>query len=144
MKPFGGVGIPGRERDNLWEQLLNGGYFPINDSDEWITTVDVAETKDDILIKADLPVIDVRDIHIDILDNLLTIKGKVKKEDEKGDHSYCVDWYIGDCRSFRHTLTLPADVQDDKARATFNKGILEIVLPKMRESKNKKINVEIK
>ena len=137
-RPFGEPGIPGRGRDNLWNQLFNGAYFPKTVSHEWIPRVDVCRTNDNILIKAELPGMGVKDIHVDISGNLLTIIGNDNKDDKKSDHSYCVDWYISDCRSFQHAIKLPADVQVDKARATFDKGILEIIFPKMEEPRKEK------
>ena len=83
---------------------------------------------------------DVKDINASISGNLLTIKGKNKGEEEKGDHQ----WYISDCRPFQHLLQLPANVQVDKARATSYKGILKIMLPKMEEPRKEEIKVEIK
>jgi HSP20 family protein len=103
---------------------------------------DITETEDRVLIKAELPGIEEKDIELTLLGNMLTIRGEKKHEkEEKDENHYLGDRYYG---SFRRTLQLPADIDQDKAEATFDKGVLKISVPKMEESKSKKIEINVK
>ena len=73
---------------------------------------------------------------------MLTIRGEKKHEkEEKGENNYLADRYYG---SFRRSFQLPTDIDQDKAEATFDKGVLKISVPKMEESKSKKIEINVK
>jgi HSP20 family protein len=105
-------------------------------------SVDVYEEGSHIVVKADLPGISKDDIEITLTDQNLTITGEKKKEEkvEKKDY-YRLERSYG---SFRRSIALPADLNTDKAKASFKDGVLEIKVPKTEESKRKgrKIKVE--
>ena len=111
-------------------------------SEEWTPSVDVSEPEDKLLIKAELPGLEAKDVNISISGNLLTIKGEKKKEEEEQDeHHHYVERYSG---SFQRSLRLPVNVQADKVEAIFDKGILKIILAKAEEAKKKEIEVKVK
>jgi HSP20 family protein len=86
--------------------------------------------------------IEEKDFELTLIGNLLTIRGEKKHEKEaKDENHYLGDRYYG---SFRRTFQLPADIDADKAKATFDKGVLKISVPKMEESKSKKIEIDVK
>ena len=108
---------------------------------DWRPAVDVAETENDIIVKAEIPGIDPKDIDISITGDNLTIKGEKKEEKEKTGKCYHrVESSYG---SFKRTITLPVSVDIDKVTADGNNGLLEITLPKKEESKAKKISVKV-
>jgi HSP20 family protein len=109
-------------------------------SGEWMPPADITESEDKFLVKAELLGIDEKDIDISISGNVLTIRGEKKtlKEVKDSDH-YLGDRYYG---SFRRTFQLPADIVQEKAEATFKKGVLRISVPKAEESKIKKITIK--
>jgi len=102
--------------------------------------VDVIDRENEIFIRAELPGVDKKDIDISMTDNTVTIKGETRKEEkeEKGDYYRC-ETSRG---SYTRTLSLPADVNTDKANATFKDGVLELTMPKREEAKRRKIKVE--
>jgi HSP20 family protein len=104
-------------------------------------SVDVFEEKDEIIIKAELPGMVKDDVNVNITENTLTISGEKKKEEkvEKKDY-YHLERSYG---SFSRSLRLPADVQTEKAKATFRDGVLEIRVPKTEEAKKKEVKVKI-
>ncbi|HDL20737.1 MAG TPA: Hsp20/alpha crystallin family protein, partial [Nitrospirae bacterium] len=81
------------------------------------------------------------DIDLSITEDTLTIKGELKKREEVNEEDYLLS-EISYGR-FARTITLPSEVESEKANATVNNGMLEIVLPKKKEAKPKEIKVEV-
>lgn len=107
----------------------------------WSPSIDIAENDDEIIIKAEIPGIDPKDIDISIAGDTLTIKGEKKEEKEnKGKHYHRVERSYG---SFTRTIDLPAPVMTDKVKAEDHNGVLEITLPKMEKAKAKRITVKV-
>ena len=104
-------------------------------------SADISETKDKLLIKAELPGLEAKDINVSVSGDLLTIKGEKKKEEEeKDEHHHFVERYYG---SFQRSFRLPVSVQSDKVEATFDKGVLNITLLKKKEAEKKEIEVKV-
>jgi len=102
--------------------------------------VDMYDKEKEIVVKAEVPGMDKKDINISVSDSTLTIKGEMKKEEEtKEEDYYYAERSYG---SFSRRLELPAKVQESKIKANFKDGILEIHLPKAPESKAKEIKIE--
>ncbi|MFQ5687569.1 MAG: Hsp20/alpha crystallin family protein [Candidatus Scalindua sp.] len=121
-----------RMLENFWDKNFSGMG--------WSPDVDIAETDKDIIIKAEIPGVDPKDIDISIMDNTLTIKGEKKEEKEdKGKSYHRVERSYG---SFTRRIPLPAHVKTDEVEAKDHHGILEITLPKMEKAKAKKITVK--
>lgn len=97
--------------------------------------VDVKETDGEVRITAELPGVDEKDVEVSVSGDLLTIKGEKKEEkEEKGEERYHFERTYG---AFRRSLALPCEVNGDKATATYTKGVLTIVLPKVADAKKK-------
>jgi HSP20 family protein len=101
--------------------------------------VDIVERDDDILVRAELPGVDKKDVDISTTENTVTIKGSTRTEEkeEKGDYYRC-EIASG---SFSRTVTLPGNVDSTKAKASFKDGVLELTLPKVEKSKRQKIEI---
>jgi HSP20 family protein len=142
-RPFGGeLSSLRREMDDLWNRFFGETPTARRLAEEWWPSVDVSETKDNFVIKAELPGLDAKDVEVSISGNVLTLKGEKKKEEEeKGEHHYRSERYYG---SFQRTFQLPANVKADKVEATFEKGVLKVTLPKVEEAKKKQIEVKVK
>jgi len=94
------------------------------------------------VVKAEIPSVEKENVRISLSDNMLTIKGETKKEEEvKEEDYYYSERSYG---SFARTLSLPSKVKSDKIKASFKNGILEIHLPKAEEAKPKEIKIEVK
>lgn len=104
-------------------------------------SADIFENKDEIIVKAELPGMAKEDVNVNITENTITLSGEKKKEEkvEKKDY-YRLERSYG---SFSRSFSLPADVQTEKAKATFKDGILEIRVPKTEEAKKKQVKVKI-
>jgi len=100
--------------------------------------LDVAETKDEFVVKASIPGIDPKDLEVTYDNNVLTIKGKVKEEKDVEEDQYRVRErrYGSFCRS----VSIPS-VDVDNIEATYDAGVLVMHLPKVEEAKPKKIEI---
>jgi len=142
-RPFGGELSPfRREMDRVWNRFFGEAPLARAFAEEWSPTVDISESKDDFIIKAELPGMDEKDINVSISENVLTIKGEKKKEEEEKDehHHFCERCY----GTFQRSFQLPTNVQGDKVEVTLDKGVLMITLPKVEEAKKKEIQIKVK
>ena len=103
-------------------------------------SADVIERDNEIIVKAELPGVDKKDLDISVTNNTVTIKGTTSHEEkeEKGDYYRC-EMSSG---SYTRTLSLPADVDEEKTKAKFKNGILELTLPKLKKSKRHNLKVD--
>ncbi len=107
----------------------------------WCPCVDVSETKDNVIIKTELPGISKDDVKVSVQDNILTLSGEKKQEKEEKDANYHrMERSYG---SFSRSFTLPTSVQPDKVKAAYKDGILRITLPKSEEVKAKQIPITV-
>jgi HSP20 family protein len=121
--------------------LIEERWWPGSSLEMREPALDVYEEKDQIVVKAELPGMTKDDIQISISDNVLTIKGEKKKEEEDtGKDYYRSERVYG---AFFRAIPLPAEINPDKVQATFKNGVLEIRLPKSEEAKKKEIKVKV-
>jgi HSP20 family protein len=108
----------------------------------WQTAVDIYETEDSIVIKAEMPDVDQKDIEVVIEDNILILKGERRQEDKVKYESYHrIERYFG---SFQRRFNLPTTIKQDNVSAACERGVLTIILPKKKEPMSKQIKVEVK
>ena len=108
----------------------------------WQPAVDIYETEESIVIKAELPDVDQKDIEVRIEDNTLTLKGERKHEsDVKKENYHRIERYFG---TFQRSFSLPATIRQENVSAICEKGVLTITLPKKEETKPKQINIQVK
>ena len=140
-KPFGELGTFRREIDRLFERFLGELPGPDISGVGWAPRLDMAETKDSVTIKAELPGVETKDLDISASGDVLTIKGEKRQErEEKEEHRYLVERSYG---AFSRMVRLPAPVASDKAKASFKSGVLTITLPKTEEAKRKAIPIKV-
>ena len=102
-------------------------------------SVDIFEDGNEVVVKAEIPGVKKDDLDITITENSLTISGEKKQEDKVEKKNYHrVERSYG---SFRRSFRLPEDVNGSKAKASFKDGLLEVRLPRTKESKQKKIEI---
>lgn len=107
----------------------------------WAPAIDIHETKDSIVVKADLPGLKKEEIDVQVDGPSLVIKGERKHESEQKENGYLrTERAYG---SFYRELSLPSTVDASNMKASYKDGVLELVLPKKEEAKPKKINVEV-
>jgi HSP20 family protein len=140
--PFGELGSFRKEMDRFWDRFFNDKPFGRMSTEDWFPSVDISETKNKLLIKAELPGLEAQDVDVNISGDILTVRGEKKKEEEQKDEQYySCERYSG---SFQRSFRLPVNVQTDKIEATFDKGVLRIALPKTEEAKKKNIKIKVK
>jgi HSP20 family protein len=105
----------------------------------WVPPVDFYETDDAFVFKAELPGLQKDDIHLEVHDRTLTLRGERKHEaDVKDEHYHRRERSYG---SFQRVFTLPTPVDAEKVQARFKDGILELRLPKHESAKPKRIAI---
>jgi HSP20 family protein len=105
----------------------------------WAPALDISERKDAYLVTVELPGLKPEDLDITMEDGLLTIQGERQFTSESSEQQFHrVERRYG---AFRRSITLPAQVQADHIEATFDNGVLQIVVPKAEEAKPKRIQV---
>ena len=105
---------------------------------DWLPVVDIYDNDDTIVIKAELPGVDKKDVEVDVNGRILTLKGERATDNEvKTDDYYRRERSFG---KFERSFTLPADVDPDKIKADFKDGILKLNIPKPETHKPKQIS----
>jgi HSP20 family protein len=124
--------------DRLFEGFLPRRARPVLETR--FPRVDVLDRDEDVLVRAELPGVEKKDLDISVTDNTVTIKGSTKHEEEetRGEYYRC-EISRG---AFARTVSLPAEVDSDKCKAQFKEGILELTMPKIERSKRRTIKVE--
>lgn len=142
-QPFREVETLQNEMNKLFDFSL--GRWPVRSTGlmegAWNPSVDVFESKDNIMVKADIPGMKKEDIEISIHGDTLIIKGEKKEETESKEKDYVkTERFYG---SFNRALTLPSEVDETKGKASYKDGVLEMTLPKKEEKKPRQIKVDI-
>jgi HSP20 family protein len=107
----------------------------------WVPAMDLVETEDQFVLKADLPGLAEEDVHIDVEDDVLTVSGERKAEHEDKREGYVrVERSYG---AFRRSLTLPEGVEPEAVSASFQRGVLEIRIPKPEERKPRRVAIQV-
>jgi HSP20 family protein len=96
--------------------------------------------KDTLIVKADLPGIDPKEVSISVTGNQLTIEGERKREEKKEEKDYVYQEVA--YGKFSRTMTLPEGVDADKVKASYKNGVLEITMPAPKQIASKKIQIE--
>jgi HSP20 family protein len=107
----------------------------------WAPAVDMYETKDALMVVAELPGLDEKDIHLSIIGDVLNVRGERQWNQEvKPESSYRGERWYG---KFERSLPLPMPVQADKVTAKYRDGVLTITLPKVEEIRPKEIKIDV-
>jgi HSP20 family protein len=116
----------------------NGANTPLR---RWIPAMDVVETGDHFVLRADLPGMSENNVNIELEDNVLTISGERKSEHEQRNEGYYrVERASG---SFSRSLTLPEGVDPEGIQASFENGVLEVRIPKPEQQKPRKVQISL-
>jgi len=111
-------------------------------SRRWIPAMDLVETADQYVLRADLPGLSDDDVNIQLEDNVLTISGerKTQHEHQEEEGYYRIERAFG---SFARSLTLPEGVDPDRVQAQFDRGVLEIRIPKPEQKKPRQVQITL-
>jgi HSP20 family protein len=107
----------------------------------WAPAVDIYETENELVLKADLPDISEKDLDVRIENNMLTIRGERKFEQKVKEDNYLrIERTYG---SFSRSFSLPNTVSTEGIKADYRNGVLTVELPKRAESKSKQVKVNV-
>jgi len=129
-----------------FDRLFRDTFSPLFGETElstrsWAPPVDIYETDNDIVLKAELSGVDPKDVEVRVEDNNLYLKGERKFEKEVKEQNYHrVERSYG---SFARSFSLPGSIAADKVKAEFKDGLLTITIPKREEAKPKTVKIDV-
>ncbi len=131
-----------REMDRLFEDFFRGWEVAPWAEGEWFPALDVAETNDQVIVRAEIPGMEPKDIEVTLSDDSLSVRGEKKEEkEEKKKNYHRRESHYG---SFSRVIRLPALVDTAKAEASYDKGVLTVTAPKMEKEKTKRVEIKVK
>jgi len=135
---------PWQELESIGRQLgrlLDDRVFDaIPERGAWTPAVDIHETEDALIVQAELPGIDKKDVHVEVRDGALNISGERRyTKDVNKDNVHRVERVYG---KFFRSFMLPTNVDPDHVTASMKDGVLEVRLPKLESAKPKAITIE--
>jgi HSP20 family protein len=138
--PFRELSTLHREMDEIFKRgfgAIAPGWF----RGEWYPSLESYTKGGNLIIKADLPGVDPKEVSISVVDDRLTIKGerKEKREEREGECFFCETSY----GRFERTVTLPEGVDTEKIKASYKNGVLEITMPAKVAALPKKVEVKV-
>jgi HSP20 family protein len=140
LQPFRGFSALQDQVNRIFNQTVQ------NQGDEsaltaWAPSVDIFETPNELVVKADLPEVDEKDIDVRVENNLLTIRGERKFDKSVSEDNYLrIERTYG---TFSRSFSLPNTVNPESIRAEYKNGVLTVNLPKREESKPRQVKVNI-
>ena len=139
--PFPALAEPGFA--GLFRSMINDPFFGATASrvGSWIPAVEVSESNDAMIMTAELPGLEEKNLKINIENNVLSISGEKEQETTDAPPAkayYVTERYYG---AFQRSFALPRTVDVEKVKAVFEKGVLTITVPKLPQAKGRQINV---
>jgi len=141
-EPFRDLVTAQRDFDRLFREAFSSqsGETELS-TRSWAPPVDIYETEDAIVLKAELPGVDPKEVEVRVEDNTLYLKGERKFEKEVKEQNYHrVERSYG---SFARSFSLPNSISTDKVKAEFKDGLLTLTMPKREEAKPKTIKIDV-
>ena len=120
----------------------NSNLSLVDNKNQHSPSLDICETENELVVTVELPGVEQKDIHVELNNNILTIKGEKKIERTKeGKNYHLVERSTG---NFQRSIQIPFTVVESDIQATFNAGVLTVTLPKAPTAKNQSKQIEIK
>jgi len=134
--PFNDIDNIGREMSRFFDYIPSRLFGGVS-----TPRVDVYQTQNDVVVKAEIPGVSKEDLNVYIDENSIRLSGQTKKEEElKDENIYRMERHYG---SFSRTIPLPVEVKSEQAKAEYKDGILTITIPKVEPSKPKGRRIDI-
>ncbi len=129
-----------QEFDRLFSSLFSNTTRDGGTVQRWVPAMDLVEADDYFVLKADLPGLSEDDVAIEVQDGALTISGERSPERSESERGwYRVERQFG---RFSRSLTLPEGIDPDSVSASFDKGVLEVRIPKPEERKPRRVEIK--
>jgi|SRR6516164_5153645 len=140
LAPWRGMDVLRQEMERVFDRFFEPRWDEFEAGGAWAPKLDVSETKDAYMVKAEIPGVDQKDLSVSLQNQILTIKGEKHKEKEEKDEKYHrVERSWGE---FTRAIALPGAADTEKVNATFKDGVLTITLPKTPAAKGTTIPVK--
>ncbi len=142
-EPFRGLARMQRDLDRAFEDFFGRPLIESEAEGVRAPSVDVCETEDEVIVSAEMPGIDKKDLEVEVLPESVSVRAEMSQESEQKETTYHRKertW-----RRYERTIPLPAEVVSDQAKAKLKDGVLEIWLPKSERAKAarpKKVQIE--
>ena len=140
LEPFRGLST----LQDQWNRLFNESFRTEGEESaltRWAPAVDISETPDELVVKADLPDVNEKDIDVRVETNLLTIRGERKFEKAESEENFLrVERAYG---SFSRSFSLPNTLNTEAIAAEYKNGVLTVTLPKREETKPRQVKVTV-
>lgn len=128
------------EFDRIFDRFWSGELEPLR-LGRWVPAVDVSESDDEIIVRAEVPGLDPEEVEVFVEGDVLTLKGEKKEEREQSGRDYHrVERQYG---SFARSIQLPGAVMAEEVKATAANGVLTIRLPKQEDARRKKVQISV-
>ena len=127
------------EMDRIFDEFFGKPVFPSSEGAGRTFPVDVLETEKEVIIYADLPAVNPKELSITAYEDTLTIRGE-RKRAEEAENLVRSERFYG---VFQRTIPLPEEVAFEKAKASYKDGVLKIVIPKLEKALPREIKIEI-
>ncbi len=124
----------------LFDEALSqykGGGVP---GGSWFPPVDIYETEDEIILKAELPGVDIENVSVEVNENVITLKGERKLGKVREENYHRMERFYG---AFQRVFSLPNTVEKSKVKANYHDGVLEITVPKATEVKAEGVKIMV-
>lgn len=140
LMPWSGMTGLKQEMDRAFDRFFESRWDDMPAGGDWSPKVDVSETKDAIVVNAEIPGMDAKDIQVTLQENVLTLMGEKRQEQEEKDERYHrTERTYG---AFTRSMRLPATVESAKVNAAFKNGVLTVTLPKTAAAKSTPIPIK--
>ena len=140
LAPWRGMDVLRQEMERVFDRFFEPRWDEFEAGGAWAPKLDVSETKDAYMVKAEIPGVDQKDLSVSLQNQILTIKGEKHKDKEEKDEKYHrVERSWGE---FTRAIALPGAADTENVNATFKDGVLTITLPKTPAAKGTTIPVK--
>ena len=141
LVPTTGMTALKKEMDRIFDRIWETDLPAPAVFGEWTPVIDVLESKDELIVKVEVPGIEPKEINVQLAEQILTITGEKQYEkEEKDEKFYRMERSMG---AFSRSVRLPTPVDITKVTAAFKNGLLTITLPKTKEVKGTSIPIKI-
>jgi len=141
LDPFRGINSLQDQVNRLFDETFSRGRSAESEMGTWAPAVDIYETEQELVLKADLPEVIQQEIDIRIENNMLTIRGERKFHNEVSQDNYLrIERAYG---PFTRSFSLPNTINTEAVKADYHNGVLSIRMPKREESRPKQIRIGV-
>jgi len=141
LEPFGGLSTLHDQVNRLFDETIFHGQGEESALTTWAPAVDIYETPNELVVKADLPDMNAKDIDVHVENNMLMIRGERKFEKNISEDNYLrVERSYG---SFSRSFSLPNTVNTESIHAAYKNGVLTVNMPKREESKPRQVKINV-